>query len=73
MDQAFSSIDVGNYTAALISQADGKYLVGEFAAKSDLKVSFPQIGGSKNIPSSAGGLMVSNTIIPACLLESHEP
>ncbi|KAG8979396.1 hypothetical protein FRC05_008381 [Tulasnella sp. 425] len=56
-DQAFASIDVGNYTAALISQADGKYLVGEFAANSDLKVSFPQTGGSKNIPSSAGGLM----------------
>ncbi|KIO19556.1 hypothetical protein M407DRAFT_16103 [Tulasnella calospora MUT 4182] len=56
-DQSLSGIDVGNYTAALISQADGKYLVGEFAAKSDLKVSFPQTGGSKNVPSSEGGLM----------------
>ncbi|KAG9048750.1 hypothetical protein FS837_012113 [Tulasnella sp. UAMH 9824] len=57
VDEAFSGIDVGNYTAALISQADGKYLVGEFAAKSDLKVSFPQTGGSTNVPSTQGGLM----------------
>ncbi|KAG8987098.1 hypothetical protein FRB90_003599, partial [Tulasnella sp. 427] len=58
-DEAFSGIEVGNYTAALISQADGKYLVGEFVAKSGLKVTFPQTGGSKNIDSPQGGLMSS--------------
>ncbi|KAG8987085.1 hypothetical protein FRB90_003613, partial [Tulasnella sp. 427] len=55
-DEALSGIEVGNYTAALISQADGKYLVGEFAAKSGLKCTFPQTGGSKN---PQGGLMSS--------------
>ncbi|KAG8901449.1 hypothetical protein FRC01_009845, partial [Tulasnella sp. 417] len=58
-DQALSGIDVGNFAAALISQADGKYLVGEFVAKSGVKVSFPQTGGSEDIPSPDGGLMSS--------------
>ncbi|KAG9048749.1 hypothetical protein FS837_012112 [Tulasnella sp. UAMH 9824] len=57
VDEGVFGIEVGDYNAALISQADGKYLVGEFVAKSNLKLSFPQTGGSKYIPSPEGGLM----------------
>ncbi|KAG8903005.1 hypothetical protein FRB99_003838 [Tulasnella sp. 403] len=58
-DQALSGISVGDFTGALISQADGKYLVSEFVAKSGVTVSFPQKGGQATVKSPSGGLMSS--------------
>lgn len=50
-------IDVGEFPAAIITNADGVYLVGEFVAGREVKLSFPQTGGSKTVPSPQGGLM----------------
>ena len=58
LDQALSGIEVGNFTAALITQADGKYLVGQFVAKANVTISFPQTGGAIDVHSPSGGLMV---------------
>lgn len=52
-----SGIEVGNYTATIITQDDGKYLVGEVAAGRQVHVSFPQTGGITVIQSPVGGLM----------------
>ncbi|KAG8885080.1 hypothetical protein FRB97_002245 [Tulasnella sp. 331] len=50
-------IEVGNYTAAIISMDDGKYLVGEFVAGRQVLTTFPQTGGIKSVDSPTGGLM----------------
>ncbi|KAI0081943.1 subtilisin-like protease [Panus rudis PR-1116 ss-1] len=55
----FSAIDVGNFTATLIQQADGVFLVNEFAKKANVSVSFPQSGASFGFPDPAGGLISS--------------
>ncbi|TDL26098.1 subtilisin-like protease [Rickenella mellea] len=54
----FAPIDTGNFTqASLIQAADGVFLVGQFAAKAPLTLSFPQTGGSFNFPNPTGGLI----------------
>ncbi|KAK0437979.1 pyrolysin [Desarmillaria tabescens] len=56
---AWDSIAVGNYTAALISAEDGKYLVEQFAANAPIALNFPQTGGQYNFPNTHGGLVSS--------------
>ncbi|KAG9127745.1 hypothetical protein FRC07_010197 [Ceratobasidium sp. 392] len=55
-DQALSSISTGNYTGALISQADGIYLVTQ-GIPQGLTVSFPNNPSTIQVP--GGGLMSS--------------
>jgi hypothetical protein len=50
-----SAISTGNYTAALISAEDGAYLVGQIAAGNHPALTFPQSGGTINIPNPTGG------------------
>ncbi|KAG8967619.1 hypothetical protein FRC03_009648 [Tulasnella sp. 419] len=50
-------IDVGKFPAAIITQADGIYLVNEFVANRTVHISFPQSGATKAITSPKGGLM----------------
>ncbi|KAF7376432.1 Subtilisin-like protease [Mycena sanguinolenta] len=54
---AFSPIAVGNFPAALISAADGKFLVEQFVAKANITISFPQTGAAATIPNPDGGLI----------------
>lgn len=56
---AGGSIEVGNYTASIISLEDGQYLVGEVVAGRPVAVTFPQVGGIETIQSPTGGLMSS--------------
>ncbi|KAK0476786.1 pyrolysin [Armillaria novae-zelandiae] len=56
---AWDSIAVGNYTAALISAEDGKFLVQQFAASAPITLNFPQVGGQYNLPNAQGGLVSS--------------
>lgn len=56
---AWDSIAVGNYTAALISAEDGKFLVEQFAANASIALNFPQVGGQYNLPDAHGGLVSS--------------
>ncbi|KAG9102642.1 hypothetical protein FRC06_001557 [Ceratobasidium sp. 370] len=53
-DEPLSGIEVGNYTAAIISQADGVYLVKE-AIPANATISFPN--NPYALPFSGGGLM----------------
>ncbi|CAL1706297.1 unnamed protein product [Somion occarium] len=55
----FTAIDVGNFTATLIQQADGVFLVNEFAKGTNVSISFPQEGSSFQFPDAAGGLISS--------------
>ncbi|KAI0663397.1 subtilisin-like protease [Cubamyces menziesii] len=57
----FDEIDVGNFTATLIQEADGVFLVNEFASGASVSLSFPQSGASFEFPDSAGGLISSFT------------
>ncbi|CDO69143.1 hypothetical protein BN946_scf185042.g45 [Trametes cinnabarina] len=57
----FSAIDVGNFTATLIQEADGDFLVNEFASGAQVSLSFPQSGASFNFPDASGGLISSFT------------
>jgi hypothetical protein len=57
----YSSITVGNYTASLISPADGQFLRSEFAAGVNVSLTFPQTGGSASLPDPTGGLVSSFT------------
>ncbi|KAI9067297.1 subtilisin-like protease [Trametes sanguinea] len=57
----FSDIDVGNFTATLIQEADGDFLVHEFASGAQVSLSFPQSGASFNFPDASGGLISSFT------------
>ncbi|KAH9892693.1 subtilisin-like protease [Cubamyces lactineus] len=57
----FDEIDVGNFTATLIQEDDGVFLVNEFASGASVSLSFPQSGASFNFPDSAGGLISSFT------------
>ncbi|KAG8936970.1 hypothetical protein FRC02_009107 [Tulasnella sp. 418] len=59
VDTALSGIDAGGFPTALISQADGKYLVDQFVQKTGVLISFPQTGGSQTIPNPTGGLLSS--------------
>ncbi|TFK50631.1 subtilisin-like protease [Heliocybe sulcata] len=55
---SFSAISVGDYTATLISESDGAFLVNAFAAKENITVSFPQSGAAWTLPDdTVGGLM----------------
>ncbi|KAJ6498979.1 pyrolysin [Mycena sanguinolenta] len=54
---SFSAIAVGGFTAALISAADGKFLVEQFVAKANITISFPQTGAAATIPNPDGGLI----------------
>ncbi|KZT21765.1 subtilisin-like protease [Neolentinus lepideus HHB14362 ss-1] len=57
---SFSAISVGNYTAALISEADGDFLVNAFASKENITISFLQSGSAWMFPDdTSGGLMSS--------------
>ncbi|KAK0213189.1 pyrolysin [Desarmillaria ectypa] len=56
---AWDSIAVGDYTAALISAEDGKFLVEQFAANASIMLNFPQTGGQYNMPNTHGGLVSS--------------
>lgn len=56
--EGLSGIGVGDYSAVLISKADGEYLVGQFAAKNTgLRITFPQTGASYSYPDPNGGLV----------------
>ncbi|KAF8524711.1 pyrolysin [Hysterangium stoloniferum] len=54
-------IATGNFTTALISVADGQFLVSQFVAGVPITVSFPQTGHSFGLPSPTGGLVSSFT------------
>ncbi|KAK7473104.1 hypothetical protein VKT23_001205 [Stygiomarasmius scandens] len=57
---SFAPIEVGNFTAALISSDDGEYassLVKQFVAGTNITLSFPQTGASANVENSEGGLI----------------
>ncbi|KAL0956638.1 hypothetical protein HGRIS_002771 [Hohenbuehelia grisea] len=56
-DGEFAGIEVGNYTAALISAQDGKFLVNQFAAGVPIKLNFPAVGGAHNLDDPKGGLV----------------
>ncbi|KIY47274.1 pyrolysin [Fistulina hepatica ATCC 64428] len=55
----FSSIEVGNYTAALIQAADGEWLVESYANGSYITITFPQTGGFYDMPNPDTGGLVS--------------
>ncbi|KAI0633256.1 subtilisin-like protease [Trametes polyzona] len=58
----FAAIDTGNFTTAtLIQEADGVFLVNEFASGASVSLSFPQSGAGFNFPDPAGGLISSFT------------
>ncbi|EPQ55564.1 subtilisin-like protease [Gloeophyllum trabeum ATCC 11539] len=57
---SFSAISVGDYTAALISETDGTFLVNQFAAKANITISFPQSGSAWNYPDDVSGGLVSD-------------
>ncbi|KAJ7680615.1 pyrolysin, partial [Mycena polygramma] len=54
---AFSAISVAGYKAVLISADDGKFLVGQFIAKTNITISFPQTDAAFTIPNPSGGLI----------------
>ncbi|KZV93701.1 subtilisin-like protease [Exidia glandulosa HHB12029] len=57
----FAAIDTGNFThATLIQEADGDFLVQQFAAGANITVTFPQTGGAVNLPNTATGGLVSS-------------
>ncbi|KAG9055128.1 hypothetical protein FS842_003099 [Serendipita sp. 407] len=53
---SFQGLAAGNYTAALISEQDGAYLVSQFVAGNNITISFPQ-GSAQPIPFPQGGLI----------------
>ncbi|KAI0786658.1 pyrolysin [Abortiporus biennis] len=53
----FTAVQVGNFTATLIQQQDGIFLVNQFARGINVTISFPQVGASYQFPDPAGGLM----------------
>ncbi|TFK18824.1 peptidase [Coprinopsis marcescibilis] len=53
----FTTVALGNYTAALIQAQDGQHLVNQYLAGDDIKVSFPQVGGNVPYANPRGGLM----------------
>ncbi|KAL4251464.1 Alkaline protease 1 [Abortiporus biennis] len=59
----FTAIDVGNFSATLIQQQDGVFLVNEFAQGANITVTFPQVGGSFQFPDVSGGLISSFTSV----------
>ncbi|OCH84198.1 subtilisin-like protease [Obba rivulosa] len=56
----FEAIAVGNFTSSLIQEADGVFLVNEFASGVNVSLSFPQVGGSTGFPDSTTGGLVSS-------------
>ncbi|EJD54606.1 hypothetical protein AURDEDRAFT_179722 [Auricularia subglabra TFB-10046 SS5] len=58
---SFSAIDTGDFTkAALIMEPDGDFLVQQFAAGANITVTFPQSGGSVQLPNTETGGLVSS-------------
>ncbi|KAJ7747220.1 pyrolysin [Mycena metata] len=60
---AFAAISVGGYTAVLISAADGKFLVEQFAAGVNITLNFPQGGAAFAVANPDGGLISSFSTI----------
>lgn len=57
--EGWASIEVGNFTAALISADEGEYLVKEFASHANISLSFPQSGSATIRDTLNGGLVSS--------------
>ncbi|KAJ7045910.1 subtilisin-like protease [Mycena alexandri] len=57
----FASIQVGNFTAALIQAQDGVFLGQHLAAGEAISVTFPQSGGVAQYPLPNGGLVSAFT------------
>ncbi|KAJ7045850.1 subtilisin-like protease [Mycena alexandri] len=60
---AFAAISVGGYKAVLISAADGKFLVEQFAAGVNITLNFPQGGAAFAVVNPDGGLISSFSTI----------
>ncbi|XP_006457328.1 hypothetical protein AGABI2DRAFT_212668 [Agaricus bisporus var. bisporus H97] len=56
-DEFFTSMDLGSFTASIIQQADGEWLVQQFVAGTPVTLTFPQHGGSADFPNPFGGLI----------------
>ncbi|KAI0043794.1 pyrolysin [Auriscalpium vulgare] len=58
----FAPISAGNYTnTTMIQAADGQWLISQFAAGTNLTLSFPQSGGLTDLPNPTGGLISAYT------------
>jgi subtilisin family serine protease len=51
------AINVGSYTAALITAEDGEWIISQLIAKKEVELTFPQSGASIEYPDPNGGLV----------------